>query len=62
MLFGNKIRTVNLSELAKMLGVNRSTLYRWRDDPYLIPVGQLLKIAKISKMTEDEKALFWECF
>lgn len=50
-LFGTKLCPVNQEEMARMLGVNQSTISRWRKDPGLIPWGKMQLLIRIRNVT-----------
>ncbi len=47
LLFGTEDRPVNMSRLAAKMHRHRTTLYNWKDNPSLISVGDLRRMARI---------------
>lgn len=56
MLFGTRLSPVNQEQLARLVGVNQSTVSRWRKDPGMIPWGMMKKIIKARGLTGDDIA------
>lgn len=54
-LFGDKLRKVNMSELARETGIPEQTLYRWKRDPDLIPMRSLILLVKAQRLPDDTK-------
>lgn len=53
-LFGTKLNPVYLPELAKITGIPRSTLYRYKDDPAMIPWRYFRLICKVRGVTAEQ--------
>ena len=53
-LFGSDHNAAHLSALARACGVSYSTMHRWRENPYLIPLGKLLRIARLRGVSLEE--------
>ena len=46
-IFGSGPNAAHIQKLAACCGVSASTVYRWRENPDLIPLGMLQRLAKI---------------
>lgn len=53
-LFGTRLCPVNQKEMARMVGVNPSTISRWRKDPGLIPWNKMQLLIRIRSLTADD--------
>lgn len=47
LLFGTEDHPVSITRLAGKMKKSRRTLYNWRDNPSLIQIGELRKMARI---------------
>ena len=41
-------------DIAKACGVSPSTITRWKEDPKLIPLGNLQTLCRIRKLSDEE--------
>ena len=53
-LFGGTIRTVNLSELAKAVDTDPSTMSRWKNNTDNIRFGTLKKMVRVLNLTDRQ--------
>lgn len=52
-------RGYSIAKLAGELGVSRSTIYRWFDDPGMTPLGMARQIISLLSLSmEETKAIF----
>lgn len=54
-LFGSKLRKVNINELARVTGIPEQTLYRWKKDPDLIPMRSLILLVNVQRLPDETK-------
>lgn len=54
MLFGTKLCPVNQEEMARLIGVNQSTVSRWRKEPGAIPWSKMKILIKIRGLTAED--------
>lgn len=54
LLFGTEDRPVNITRLAGKMKKSRRTIYNWRDNPSLIQVRELRKMAKILGLSWEQ--------
>ena len=47
LIFGSGQDAAHIAALARACGVSSRTMYRWRENPDLIPLGILLRIARL---------------
>ena len=52
-LFGEKVRR-NQTDIAKAIGVDKSTISRWRRNPAQIPKGKLDILIRCNNLTNEE--------
>lgn len=55
-LFGYGVAEVNKTRLAKMLGVSTSTVCRWKEKPWTIPLHYFAEIVLIRHLSNEETA------
>ncbi len=53
LLLGDKYTKGNGEEIAKAVGVNVSTIRRWRKNPELIPYGKMRIICRLRDIPEE---------
>ena len=53
-LFGTKLCPVNQEELARLVGVDPSTISRWKRNPGAIPWNKFKILVRIRKLTGDD--------
>lgn len=53
-LFGGSINTTNQSEMAKVIGVDVSTVGRWKKDPDRIRFGDLKMIVRLRGLSNRQ--------
>lgn len=53
-LFGTKLCPVNQKEIARMVGVNPSTISRWRKDPGSIPWNKMQLLIRLRGVSADD--------
>ena len=54
MLFGTRLYPVRTCDLAEMLGVTPTTIYRWKQNPSMIPWGKMKLLIKIRGLSSDD--------
>lgn len=54
LLFGTKLCPVNSAEMAKIAGVDKSTICRWRKNPDSIPWNKMKILIKARGLSGDE--------
>lgn len=55
-LFGTKLRTVNMCELSRETGIPETTLYRWRTNTDAIPLRSLILLVNTLKLPDEKRA------
>ena len=53
-IFGTQLCPVNLHELSRITGIGPSTLWRWRNNPDLIPWGKMKLLIKVRGLSSDD--------
>lgn len=53
-LFGSESIRIVSSDLAKAVGVDPSTITRWKREPKLIPLGKLQRLCRARHLTDDQ--------
>lgn len=53
-LFGTKLCPVNQKEMARLVGVDQSTVSRWRKEPGAIPWNKMKMIIRIRGLTAED--------
>jgi hypothetical protein len=53
-LFGTRLCPVNQKELARIAGVNQSTVCRWRKNPGSIPWEKMKILIRVRGLTADD--------
>ena len=53
-LFGTKLCPVNQEEMARLIGVNQSTISRWRKEPGAIPWDKMKLIIRIRGLSAED--------
>ena len=53
-LFGTKLCPVNQKEMARLVGVDQSTVSRWRKEPGAIPGNKMKMIIRIRGLTAED--------
>lgn len=53
-LFGTKLCPVNKAEMARLVGVNQSTVSRWAKDPDSIPWNKMKLIIRLRGLTAED--------
>jgi len=56
-LFGTKLNPVNQKELARLTGVDQSTISRWKRDPGAIRWRDMKKLVKARGITGEDLAM-----
>ena len=54
MLFGTKLCPVNRKEMARLVGVNQSTISRWSQNPGAIPWDKMKLIIRIRGLSAED--------
>lgn len=54
MLFGTKLCPVNQKEMARLVGVDQSTVSRWRKEPGAIPWNKMKILIRIRGLTAED--------
>ena len=54
MLFGTKLCPVNQKEMARLVGVDQSTVSRWRKEPGSIPWDKMKLIIRIRGLSAED--------
>ena len=55
-LFGTRLCPVNQQEMARLVGVDKSTISRWRKNPGAIPWDKMKVIIRIRGITAEDLA------
>lgn len=53
-LKGSELRPVKIGTISKKTGIPMSSLYKWRERPDLLTLGNAIRISKIIGMTDEE--------
>lgn len=53
-IFGGSIKRPVRTELAKSIEVSEATIYRWKADPDLIPLGKFKRICRNLDLTDEQ--------
>lgn len=56
MLFGTKLNPVNQEELARRVGVGKSSISRWKKNPEMIPWGKMKLLIRARGLTGEDIA------
>lgn len=53
-IFGDGIRTVDITQLGRRIGRSRQTIYNWKRRPETMPLQGFAQVAKGIGMTDEE--------
>lgn len=53
-LFGTGVRKISPSVLARMMHVNKNTIYYWRKSPLTMDFGRVLQIVEAAGFSDEE--------